>query len=223
MVATVLALSPWAATAQAVPRESAPCTYRTCALRMQGSDILAGVQGRKIASFGLLSAPELRPWIEVSDSARHYVERLEGNYVSGQVAGLSGSLLWLAGFVAAGAWEDSDKTWVGVGVSALGLGLSTWGRRRVSRARDAVQSAIWWYNESLAGMAPGRSIPAPVHQPQHRGRAGAVLGTAVGIAAGLLVSSRHASDETAQGIAETAAFGAAGGFIGWRIGLQVTR
>lgn len=211
--------------AQDTPSRSSDCTYATCALRMSGRSILAGAEGRKVGSFGFLSAPQLRPWVATSDSASHYLRIVEENYVTGGVLTFSGVILSALGIIAAGGWEGSDKEWIGVGAAVTGLSLSIIGGGRTSRARDAMQSAIWWYNGDLVDSAgpDGERIVPFVAAPQHRGRAGVVIGSVVGLAAGMAVSSRDSSTETAEGLATTLLVGGAGGLIGWRVGLGLSR
>jgi len=216
--------------AQDTTTTAASCTYASCALRMSGTSILAGTDGRKVGSFGFLSAPRLGPWIGVSDSASYHFQVVEDNFVSGQVMSLSGLVLSTLGIVATSGWEGSDRGWIGIGVTAVGLGLEIWGGRKTRRAYDAMQSAIWWYNGSLSGdpipsdAGGGRGPIVPFGAtPEHRGRAGVVLGSALGLAAGLAISSRHPASETAQGLGETLVVGALGGLVGWRIGVHLPR
>jgi hypothetical protein len=197
---------------------------------MRGSTVLAGLEGREIASFGFLSAPDLRSWIEVSDSATHYVDIIERDYVSGEALLLSGTLLAGLGLFAIEGWDGSDRGWLALGIGSTGLVLSVVGGRKVNRARNAMNSAIWWYNASLVnspGSAPigagAQSGIAPIRAFQHRGRAGTVLGSLAGLGAGLAVSSRDSSIDWPQGLAETLAFTGAGALIGTLIGRSVTR
>lgn len=204
------------------------CTYAACALRVQGNDILAGTEGRKVTSFGFLDAPRLVPWAATSDSAAHYLAIVEDDYVPGRVFSLTGVVLTWAGITAAGAWEGSDKAWVGLAVSVLGLGGVVHGDARQRRARRALHSAIWWYNGSLAtdqipGSVPRDEIAPFLRPPGDRRRGGLVVGSIVGLGAGLAVSSRHQSEEVAAGLSETLAIGALGGFLGWTIGRNLER
>lgn len=204
-----------------------PCTYDSCALRMKGSTLLAGRDGLEVTSFGFLSAPKLRPWIEVSDSAASYALIVEHDYVSGQALTLSGILLALGGLVAIQGWNESSARWIGVGATAASLPMFLIGGRKVRRARDAMGSAIWWYNCTLADASdrPGSGIspPAPLVPFEHRGRAGLALGSVAGLSVGLAVSSRHDSSETVEGLTETIAFTAVGAFLGQLIGKGISR
>jgi len=216
--------------AQANGGEGTQCTYATCALRVDGSWVVSGSEGRRIGELGFLSIPTLRPWIEVSDSASYYYRVVEDHYVSGQVAGMAGLLLWTAGYVGARGWAGTDKEWIALGVGLGGLGLTIHGARKMNRSRDAIQSTIWWYNGTLADgststleSAYGPPTIPPVAVPQYHGDTGAVVGSLIGIAAGLAISSRHTQDQLAQGLGETVAIGAVGGFIGWDLGRNVQR
>ena len=62
---------------------SASCSYETCALRLSRRAVLAGREGREVASYGFFAAPRLRPLIELSDSASYYVGIVEENHTSG--------------------------------------------------------------------------------------------------------------------------------------------
>jgi hypothetical protein len=223
-----MALSASPCSGQARPGGGADslCTYAACALRLRGNTIVAGTEGRAVGSFGFFSPPQLRPWIEVSDSASAYLRLAEASYTSGQVLSLVGMVTVIAGVVVSSTWHDDAGRAGALAAQLGGFTALAIGGRRVGRARDAVQTAIWWYNGALAGspVAP-RTGPRPTVQElrlpasAHGGRNGLILGSLAGLGVGLAVSARHPASETTQGVLETLGIGAVGAFIGWRIGV----
>lgn len=136
-------LQPLAAQAGPVPEA---CDYAACALRVHGSDLLAGESGEKVAGFGFFSAPDLRELMSVSDSATHYLDVLESNYGSGM---LMGTLGFAAGFIATSVGDVGRNEEVRIGVAVSSLVLIVWGGVRVRRSQSALHSAVWWYNREL--------------------------------------------------------------------------
>jgi hypothetical protein len=202
-----------------------PCTYVTCAIRLQGSNLLSGREGRKITSFGFLAGPRLRPWMAVSDSADHYVSIVESDYVSGEALSLAGSLLWVGGLLALQGLDDQDQQLVALGANVTGVALFAFGTARVARARNAMQSAVWWYNAALDNALTadaGRPAP-PMAMPGTHARAGAALGSVVGAVGGLAATSGLDHTQTAEGLSITLAFTALGALIGHHIGKAIER
>lgn len=211
------------------PPDRGECTWAACALRMQGGAILAGEEGVRITSFGFLDAPTLTPWMEVSDSAAHYARIVEANYVRGQVLTLSGSVVFLAGVTMLALDEgdgDVDLSWAGIGTAVVGALLAHRGRTHLRRSSRAAESAIWWYNRSLAE-DPGVRVPETRVRmelqtiPEDRRNEGTFLGILGGAAVGLSTSARH--DEFATGLGETLAFTGLGALLGRQIGKQIRR
>ena len=202
------------------------CTYQSCALRLQGRSIVAGIEGREVGGFGFFSAPELRPWIELSDSASEYLRVVEQNYSSGKILNLTGALAVGVGVVLGrGTWKTDASHVASVGLVLSGYAALIAGDRRVRRSWNAVQSSMWWYNAALAdtleasehGRRPVLNDLRPAIS-RHGARNGLVIGSLAGLGGGLAVSSRHPASETTEGIIETLIGGGVGALLGWQIG-----
>lgn len=216
--------------ASSAAQEQDACTYRSCAVRMQGNALLAGASGERITSFGFLSGPRLHPWMVVSDSASHYVDIVDHAYVSGQTMSLVGTLMWFGGLLALQGWDGEGQRVVAAGTSAVGMSLFLLGNSRISGARDAMQSAIWWYNASLVprpgdgALSGERQVPSrPIPMAQDHARAGTVIGAVAGIAGGLAATSGMDHHQTAEGLSITLGLTAVGALIGHHIGKAIGR
>ena len=201
------------------------CTYAACAIRLQGSDVLSGQEGRKITSYGFLAGPQLRPWMAVSDSAERYVTIVEDNYVSGTALSLAGSLLLIGGALAVQGLDDRGQQQVAFAVSIGGLVVLGSGTSRLGRAQNAMNSAVWWYNASLSSPAAGdgQRLSPPVPIRGTHARAGTALGSLVGVVGGLAATSGLDHTQTAEGVSITLAIAALGGLIGHQIGERIER
>jgi hypothetical protein len=211
-------------------QEQEGCTYYTCALRLRGGDLLAGVEGERITSFGFLSGPQLRPWMEVSDSASYYVDLVGSNYVSGKTMSLVGTLMWVGGVLAVEGLDRDGQRAAGLAVSLTGLTLFLIGNSRVGRAGAAMQSAIWWYNASLVPEAADTALPIemrspsrPVAIPGNHARTGTALGSVAGALGGLAATSGMDSSQTGEGLSITLALTAVGALIGHHVGKAIGR
>jgi hypothetical protein len=93
-----------------------------------------------------------------------------------------------------------------------------------------MQSAIWWYNASLANplaaepLDGGARVPAlpntivSTHAPT-----GTAVGLVAGILGGLAATSGMDSSETVQGLSITIAFTALGALVGHHVGKAIPR
>ena len=211
-------------------QDQAACTYYACALRLEGGALLSGVEGERITSSGFLVGPQLRPWMEVSDSATHYVDIVGGNYVSGQAMMLAGGVLWVGGLLALQGWDGENQRLAALGAYATGNLLFLFGNNRVARARDAMQSAIWWYNASLVG-APGANAPGPPSATPTKpvplvgthSRSVTALGLVAGALGGLAATSGMDSSQTTAGLSITLGLAAVGALIGHHVGRAIPR
>jgi len=156
--------------------------------------------------------------MEVSDSAAYYVAVVGDNRVSGEVMTLAGSLMWIGGVMALQGLDSDGQQSAALGVSLTGTILFLLGNRRLARAQNAMQSAIWWYNASLVnplGDGPTgfgtRALPSPpVALASNHARAGTALGSVAGIVGGLAATSGLDSSRTREGLSITHAFTAVG-------------
>jgi hypothetical protein len=134
-----------AASAQQTP---APCTYDTCALRIQAPTLttpLLLVRGRddiEVMRLGLLE-PAVAPFVALSDSAVAHAHVYDVLYDRGAIINITGTVL------AIGAPIVFQRTSQKVGFTVVGIGLTVYGGVLTNRANDALARAIWWYNREL--------------------------------------------------------------------------
>jgi len=215
------------------PTAAQECTYAACALRLQGGSIVAGAQPTTVTRLPFWSNPELRPWMVTSDSVENYVDVVEANWKSGNLLSYSGMLVGVVGFALTRPFEagvtDDTRYWVGLGLMGAGIGLGLRGSSKQQRARDALSTAIWWYNGELEGgplssAASDVDVPRPPPPPgptDYR-RRGAVLGGLAGLGAGALVA-HEASSGGLEGAAVTAGLTLFGIIVGRGIGERIPR
>lgn len=132
------------------------CAYDACALRLWDADLLEGQKAERVARFGFFRPPAARELFESSDSATSYLDVVEDTYTSGRVLWFVGQIVSAAGLVMSFS-SDSDVQHSGFGAQAAGFVVVWLGQRRVTRAREAMSRAVWWYNRDVAA---GRSLGA---------------------------------------------------------------
>lgn len=93
---TLLSSAPVETLAQDSAQRS--CTYRACALRIEGDRILQGVEGREVGDLGAFYN-DLRILREKPDSATYYANVYESNSKRDFWLSLSGGVLVAAGHV----------------------------------------------------------------------------------------------------------------------------
>lgn len=151
LAAALLAPAPTAA--QAASRTE-PCAYDACALRLWETDLLEGRDGERVGGFGFFRPPAARELLEASDSAAWYLDRVEETYTSGRVIWFIGQVASLAGLVMYFS-ADPGVQEGGLAAQTAGFLVISLGERRVTRAREAMSRAVWWYNRDVAaGRAP---------------------------------------------------------------------
>jgi hypothetical protein len=138
------ALAP-AAAAQDTP---APCTYDTCALRIQAPTLttplllVRGSEDVEVVRLGLLE-PAIAPFVAISDSAAAHARVYDVLYDRGSILNITGTVLAIAAPVfMRGAMQK-------IAFTGVGIGLTVYGGVLTNRANDALARAIWWYNREL--------------------------------------------------------------------------
>lgn len=152
VVVTALSL-PTPASTQG-PTVEQECAYDTCALRLWDADLLEGQKGESVAQFGFFRPPAARELFASSDSATWYLDVVEETYTSGRVLWFAGQVVSVAGLVMSFN-SDPDVQHRGFGAQAAGFMVVWLGQRRVTRAREAMSRAVWWYNRDVAA---GRTL-----------------------------------------------------------------
>jgi hypothetical protein len=84
-----------------------------------------------VGGFGFFSAPELRPWIELSDSASEYLGIAERNYRSGKILSLTGAAA--VGLALGAAISNRSGS-----VAGLGVGLAVSSRHSASETTEGI-------------------------------------------------------------------------------------
>jgi hypothetical protein len=137
--ALVLLMSPAALPAQ-------DCTYDTCALRIEGTRVVAGREGAAVATLRAFRTPRLEDRFAVSDSAAAHYVRFADNYVAGNVWSMVGG--GALGLAYAASNDDASTTLI-AGSIAVGIVASLVGGNKVRKAQAALSRAVWWYNRDL--------------------------------------------------------------------------
>jgi hypothetical protein len=125
-----------------------PCTYDTCALRVQAptlttpQKLVRGADGVEVVKLGLLE-PAVAPWLSVSDSAVAHARIYDVLYDRGSIVSMTGTV------IAIGAPILLRGTMQKIAFTGVGVGLSMYGGTLVNQANDALAQAIWWYNREL--------------------------------------------------------------------------
>jgi hypothetical protein len=135
-----------------VHAQAAECNYDRCALRLQfhgsGTRLVQGATATSVATIGLF-APEIAVLATASDSVRAHYEAFRTYHNRGAKLGLVSLATAVAGGVLYFALEG-DARWVGVGVVAVGFGISLGASSNGATGRDHLQQSIWHYNRALA-------------------------------------------------------------------------
>jgi hypothetical protein len=131
--------------AQAAPR---PCTYDTCALRVQAQTLTSpqklvrGAASAEVVKLGLLE-PAVAPFLALSDSAVAHAQIYDVLYDRGSIVSLTGTI------IAMGAPILLRGTMQKIAFTGVGIGLSMYGGTMVNQANEALARAVWWYNREL--------------------------------------------------------------------------
>lgn len=153
LVVLTLLWMPTPATTQG-PSMEQERAYDARALRLWDGDLLEGQKGESVARFGFFRPPAARKLFESSDSATRYLDVVEDTYTSGRVLWFAGQIASAAGLVMSFS-SDPGVQRGGFGAQAAGFVVVWLGQRRVTRAREAMSRAVWWYNRDVAA---GRAL-----------------------------------------------------------------
>jgi hypothetical protein len=126
------------------------CTYDRCAFRIEGIDIVQGMEGRRVGRIWPFGVPAMTQFVAGSDSAVKYARIFERDYPRGTAIGLVGAVM--TGAALQGMFDDFPPSKVHeewVAAFAVGLGAGIWGGILEGRARRALSKSIWWYNRDL--------------------------------------------------------------------------
>ena len=127
------------------------CTYARCALRIEESNILAGADGRAVASLGVFKAAGLTALPFLTDSARAYFQQVQDNYTMAQALPiLSGVLVGLGYRFALHGDPSLDRVLVGLGLSGGGLVAALVGQSKRKQVDLGLSRGVWWCNQQFA-------------------------------------------------------------------------
>jgi hypothetical protein len=126
-----------------------PCTWDTCALRIQAPSLttpmrlVRGTDSEEVVRLGLMQ-PAVAPWVSLSDSAVAYARIYDVQFDRGSIISLTGTVIAIAApILMEGTMQKIAFTGVGIGFSVVG-GVIT------NRANEALSRSVWWYNRELA-------------------------------------------------------------------------
>jgi hypothetical protein len=126
-----------------------PCTWDTCALRIQAPSLttpmrlVRGSDNEEVVRLGLMQ-PAVAPWVSLSDSAVAYARIYDVQFDRGSIISLTGTVIAIAApILMEGTMQKIAFTGVGIGFSVVG-GMVT------NRANEALSRSVWWYNRELA-------------------------------------------------------------------------
>jgi hypothetical protein len=126
-----------------------PCTYDTCALRVQAPTLtgprmlVRGAQGTEVVRLGLLE-PAIAPFVTLSDSAVAHAHLYDTLYDRGSILNIAGTVIAIASpILLRGAMQK-------IAFTGAGIGLTVYGGVLVNQANDALSRSLWWYNRELA-------------------------------------------------------------------------
>jgi hypothetical protein len=133
---------------EAMAQAPQPCTWDTCALRVQPPSLttplmlVRGAQGEEVIRLGLLE-PAVAPWVALSDSAVAHARVYDLLYDRGSILNIAGTV------IAIGAPILLRGTMQKIAFTGAGIGMTIYGGALVNQANDALNRAIWWYNREL--------------------------------------------------------------------------
>ncbi|CAN5166510.1 hypothetical protein BH24GEM2_BH24GEM2_12800 [soil metagenome] len=138
-----------AAGQQAFPAPE-PCTYDTCALRVESSYIVRGREGTHVRRIGLFG-PGLEPLVQGSERAveyaRIYDQARTPMALLTVASALAGGIYGLALIEDGCPFENNDV--VRRGALVAGIGVMFYGTHVRTQAQRAFSRALWWYNRDL--------------------------------------------------------------------------
>jgi hypothetical protein len=148
-------LMPSKAMAQARTDSTAACSYDTCALRQEGSNIIRGRAGERVGGFGIFGALRLESLVSTSDSARTNARIFDREYGQGNAlmwTGVAIASIPLVVFSQRSSFSDqgSGRNAALIAAAASGLAVELWGTRKLERAHRALGRALWWHNRELS-------------------------------------------------------------------------
>lgn len=153
-VALFLLLAPAAlqpAVSQQAPAVAEPCTYDTCALRVERGHVLRGMEGVPVRRIGLFG-PGLEPLVQGSDRAVEYARIYDQTRTTSALLTLAsaaiGGVYGLA-LINDGGRPFQNNDQVRLGAMVAGIGVMFYGTHVQNRAQRAFSRAIWWYNRDL--------------------------------------------------------------------------
>lgn len=138
------------------------CTYRSCALRFEGSRLVRGVGGETVARQGFIAPVRLTPHV-AGDSARSYAAKHDRAVTRAAWLSHGGTLALLTGLAIAvvrdrgceplnfGSCRDGDALHVTAAGLAIGGTVATFASIPFARQAWRLQArAVWWNNARFA-------------------------------------------------------------------------
>jgi hypothetical protein len=112
--------------------------------------IVQGQGATTVARIGLF-APHISILAGAADSARSHYEAFRSHHNRSAKLGLGALGAAVLASVLYYGFEDDGPRWAGVGVLAVGFGLSLGASSHGAKGTDHLHQALWFYNRPLAG------------------------------------------------------------------------
>jgi hypothetical protein len=123
--------------------------YDSCALRVQyrllGTKIVRGTDDTDVARIGF-GAPALQELFARSDRASISFDQFREDHLRSSWLGLLGGIGFVGGLVAGARGNEELAAGLSIGGTVFSVGSGIF----VTRSREHLSKAVWWYNESLA-------------------------------------------------------------------------
>lgn len=129
------------------------CPYTACGLRLSRRTLEAGVDRKVVGRLGSFRVSnDIIELFARSDSATEYARRFVRTYNRTKwLSMLSAGAMGLSAGVMAGLALKDRRVPSGMVYTLIGAGaVSMQTAIRLSRARDQLGAAVWWYNRSLS-------------------------------------------------------------------------
>jgi hypothetical protein len=139
------------AAGQQAPPAPGPCTYDTCALRVESAYIVRGTEGTHVRRIGLFG-PGLEPLVQGSERAVEHARIYDQARTPLAILTLASAVI--GGIYGLALIDDGERPFenndqVRRGALVAGIGVMFYGSHVRIRAQRAFSRALWWYNRDL--------------------------------------------------------------------------
>lgn len=156
LVAALVALPAQTVAAQQVtsPIISQPCTYDTCAVRVEDGwfsrKLIQGTSGQEVARLGF-GGPDPVMLLGVNDQARAHAQAYKSRQRTGTTLSLIGSIGSIVTYIMLFDDQSSESrrnTLVAINIGSLVTAYA--GRSYLQSARRELDRSVWWFNSEVS-------------------------------------------------------------------------